>query len=96
MSASCDKKCGSIAQGHRDDHAVEHASRGHSSMAAAPGDARGGVEVGHRVELQQPEPEQQPTQIGFSLVAARPGQHLHDSKIPPPLRVSGRITRFWW
>ena len=72
------KQGGSPAQHHGSDHAVDHPPRGHTCAAATAVDVRGAVEVGHHLKGQQLEPQQQPPQVGFPLITARPGEHLHD------------------
>lgn len=72
------KERGAVAVSDRGNHAVDHSSGGDSHAPAGSVDASRGVEVHCRVEPQEVETEEQAPQVGFPLVAASPGDHLHD------------------
>lgn len=71
------KEGGPVTMGDRRDHAVDHSSGRHSDTSAGAVDTRRGIEVHRRVEPQETESEKQAAEVGFALVAAGPGDHLH-------------------
>jgi hypothetical protein len=58
------EQCCLSAPGDSRNHAVDHPPWRHAGRAATTVDSDGAVEVGHRVEGEQLEPQQEPTQVG--------------------------------
>ncbi len=72
---------GFSAPRNRCDHAVDHPPGRDTGSSTAAVDANCGIEISGGVELKQIKPQQQSTQIGFPLVVACAGKHLHDDRL---------------
>ena len=69
VGVECEER-NAVPVGDRRDHAVDQTARGHAFLAAGAVDARRGIEVDSRVEAQEVEAQQEPTQVMFALIAA--------------------------
>lgn len=64
--------------GHCGDHAVNQPPRRDSDLAASAVDAYSTIEVSCRVEMIVVKPQEQTPQLGYTSVAASPGDDFHD------------------
>ena len=60
------------------DDAMEEATRSDADPPTRLVDATSGVEVDHRVEAEQREATEEPSQLQGTMVVTAPGEHLHD------------------
>src|SRR5271165_2040248 len=62
-----------MAVGNRGDHAIDHAARSDTCSAATAIDPRGGVKIDGGIETEQSESQQQPAQVGLTLIGSGAG-----------------------
>jgi hypothetical protein len=71
------KQSRSPAPGDGGDHAIDHSSGGDSLASATPINERCRIEICGRIETEQVEAQQRPTEVSFVTIVLRAGQDLH-------------------
>lgn len=70
-----------MATGHRGDEAVDHSPWRDPRPPASTVDAGSSVEVGCRVEREEIEAQEEPTQGSFAVIVTSAGQDLHEDRL---------------